>query len=259
MVEDVSQVQTWLEIADARNESGADPAFQLELVKGEYLKSRLDMTEAKRNRIQTWHILRSLSDLPESPQPLDYSHDANDVSGHKTPDIPKLSERYQMGTLRRAAIARRDLEVGHANLNAALSDSRWSISSSYAKEGLERVAKIGLAFKFPRAGESSSIKAEQRARVANSARTAELALEELDLRFATAIQTIESCNYLELPDTATSLEALTMRLSEGKDQPSDVIPIRRQFLELRISELHRQHSIYAAYAEISTLTAGKLP
>jgi hypothetical protein len=55
------------------------------------------------------------------------------------------------------------------------------------------------------------------------------------------------------------LEALTLRLREGKDQPSDVIPIRRQFMEIRVAELQRLHALNIARAELLTLTAENMP
>ncbi|MDR2697462.1 MAG: hypothetical protein LBB40_03185 [Holophagales bacterium] len=257
--EDHILVQIWLEISRTRSESGADPAFQLDLVRGELLKSRLDWEDAKRTRIQSWNVLKSLSELPERPQPLDYflSKEVADISDLKTSDMVKL---YQNGALRRASIARQSLEMSRINLQAAVSDSRWSISGSYAKENDDRITKIGIAYKFPRSGELSAIRAEQRVRIETSKRNAELALADLDLRFAAAIQTVESNkSYSESLDTAASLEALTLRLKEGKDQPSDVIPIRRQFMEIRIAELRRSHSLSFAYAELLTLTAGNMP
>jgi hypothetical protein len=257
--EDHFLVQTWLEIARIRSESGADPAFQLDLVRGELLKSRLDWEEAKRIRIRNWNILRVLSELPERPQPLDYSpsRETTDINDLKTPELANL---YQNGVLRRASTARQNLEMSQINLQAAVADSRWSVSGSYAKENDDRITKIGLAYKFPRSGESSAIKAEQRVRIETSKRNAEVALADLDLRFATAMQTVESNkSYPEPLDTTASLEALTLRLREGKDRPSDVIPIRRQFMEIRIAELQRLHSLSLARAELLTLTAGNLP
>jgi len=257
--EDHILVQTWLEISRTRIESGADPAFQFDLVRGELLKSSLDCDDAKRNRVQSWTILRSLSELPESPQSLDYSPSAvvAGISDLKSSDMATL---YQNGVLRRASAARQSLEMSQINLQAAVSDSRWSISGSYSKENDDRITKIGIAYKFPRSGELSAIRAEQRARIETSKRNCELAFADLDLRFATAMQTIESGkSYSEQFDTTASLEALTLRLKEGKDQPSDLIPIRRQFMEIRMAELQRLHSLCLAQAELLTLTAGNLP
>jgi hypothetical protein len=256
--EDDLLVQEWLEIAETRSESGADPAFQLDLVMGELLKSRLDLEEAKRSRIQAWAALVSLSDLPKAPRPLVYAQD--DASGVLCTDASGLEGRYQNGALRRAAAARQGLEMGHINLQSAQSNSRFSISGSYAREGDERVGRIGLAYRFPRPGEASAKKAERRALMETSSRNAELALAELDLRFSTAMRTVEpDKNYPKAPDVAASLEALTLRLAEGKDQPSDAIPIRRQFLEIRIRELQREHTHNLAIAELSALTAEGLP
>jgi outer membrane protein TolC len=254
-VEDNCLVRAWLGIAQLRNESGADPAFQLELVKGELLKSRMDWEDAKRNRLQAWNVLKALSDIPESPQELEYQ-----PGGIDSINVLALEARYQSGAIRRAHVAKQNVEMSQINLHAAQSNSRWSLSSSYAKESDDRIAKFGLAFKFPRPGESSAIRAEQRARLEASKRTAELELAELDLRFANAVQTIESYfSFPEAPDALASLEALTLRLHEGKDQPSDAIPIRRQFLEIRIAEMQRLHSLYIANAELMTLTAGNQP
>jgi hypothetical protein len=254
--DDYLQVKDWLEIAKARGESGADPAFQLEMVKGELFKSRQDWEEAKRTHIQAWNWLRTLSDLPETPQRLD-CHQQEGNLGNDGLNATELDTHYKNGTLRRASAARQNIELSRINLQTALSDSRWSLSGSYAKESDERITRIGIAYKFRRLGESSAIKVEQRARTEASKRNTELELAELDLRFASAIQTIQSNeNYPEAPDIAASLEALTLRLQEGKDQPSEVIPMRRQFLEIGIAELQRAHSLHLAHAELLTLTAG---
>jgi hypothetical protein len=255
--DDCHQVKGWLEIAKARSESGADPAFQLEMVKGELIKSRLDWEEAKRARIQAWNVLRSLSDLPEAPQGLDYKQPGAAFAAGGA-DAAELGRRYQNGAMRRAADARQSIEQGQINLQTALSGSRWNLAGSYAKESSERITKIGIAYRFRRPGEASAVRAEQRARLEASKRSTELELADLDLRFASAMQTIASNeDYPEAPDIAASLEALTLRLQEGKDQPSEVIPMRRQFLEIRIAELQRMYSLHLAHAELLTLTAGK--
>jgi hypothetical protein len=254
--DDYIQVKGWLEIAKARSESGADPAFQLEMVKGELIKSRLDWEEAKRARIQAWNVLRSLSDLPEAPQGLEHHHQEGAL-GKGGINAKELEARYQNGAMRRASAARQGIEQGQINLQTALSDSRWNLSGSYAKESDERITKIGIAYRFRRSGEASAIRAEQRARLETSKRNTELELAALDLRFASAMQTLASSEgYPDAPDIAASLEALTLRLQEGKDRPSEAIPMRRQFLEIRIAELQRSHSLNLARAELLTLTAG---
>jgi len=257
--EDYSQVLSWIEIARARSESGADPAFQLELVKGELLKSHMDLEEAKRSRAMAWVVLQSLSDLPDAPQSLDYHQDLNNF-GTGGNGIAELESRYRDGALRRSAIARQNVEMSQINLQAAISNSRWSFSTSHTKESDDRITKIGFAYRFPRLGESSAIKAEQRARTETARRSTELALADLDIRFTFALQAIESIiDYPDPPDIEPSLEALTLRLVEGKDQPSEAIPMRRQFLEYRIAKLQRLHFLYLAHAELLTLTSGNKP
>jgi hypothetical protein len=200
----------------------------------------------------------ALSDLPKTPQPLEYRQ--GEAAGAMDCDIAASEVRYRNGALRRAVVARQGLEIGQINLQAAQSNSRFSISGSYAKENDERVTRIGVAYKLPRPGEVSAIKAERRTQLDVSARGLELALAELDLRFDSAVQTIEfNKNHPKVLDAAASLEALTLRLREGKDRPSDAIPIRRQFLEIRIRELQRAHSLYVAQAELSALTADAAP
>jgi hypothetical protein len=256
--EDNLLVREWLAIAKARSESGADPAFQLDLVKGELHKSHLDTEEAKRARVQAWASLVALSDLPKAPQQLEYRQGG--AAGAMGRDVAESETRYRNGLLRRAATAKQGLEAGQINLQATQSNSRFSLSGSYANEINEHVAKIGVSYRLPRLGEVSAIKAERRAQLDASARDLELALAELDLRFASAMQTIESNkDYPKAPDTAASLEALTLRLREGKDRPSEAIPVRRQFLEIRIRELQRVHALCLAQAELSALTADAAP
>ncbi|MDR2561533.1 MAG: hypothetical protein LBC63_07165 [Holophagales bacterium] len=252
--EDHSIVSAWLEIAKARSESGADPAFQLELAKGELLKSRMDLGEAKLARIQAWAALKALAELPDEPQPLDYLPQA---LVYDSANAQELEAKYQKGAIRRSVIAKQGLEVGQANVQAALANSRWSIASSYSKESIDRIAKIGIAYKFPSPKETSAIKANERARVEASRRSAEIALSELDMRFRSAMQSSQGYAgaHLGTPDTDASLEALTLRLQEGKDRPSEAIPIRRQFLEIKLAELQRHCALYLADAELRTLIA----
>jgi hypothetical protein len=251
--EDHSIVSAWLEIAKARRESGADPAFQLELAKGELLKSSMDWGEAKLARIQAWAALKALAELPDTPRPLDYSPQA---LIYDPANAQELEAKYQNGAIRRSIIAKQGLEAGQANVQAALANSRWSIASSYSREAIDRIAKVGIAYKFPNPKETSAIKANERARVEASRRSTEMAMSELDMRFRTAMQVMQSSQgYPAPPDADASLEALTLRLQEGKDRPSEAIPVRRQFLEIRLAELQRNCALYLADAELRTLVA----
>jgi hypothetical protein len=50
-----------------------------------------------------------------------------------------------------------------------------------------------------------------------------------------------------------------MRLSEGKERPSEALPIRRQLLEAQVASLRRLQAAHLLTAELQALTDGNNP
>ena len=67
-----------------------------------------------------------------------------------------------------------------------------------------------------------------------------MALLELDARFQSALTRLQTATP-PLPFTGfeQSLNAISLRLSEGKERPSEALPIRRQLLEAQAASYRR--------------------
>lgn len=144
---DLTTVRAWLQAARARLEAGADPAFQVSLVEGEALRAQADLEEAHRQRLTAWAGLRILAEVPAAPQPL------GDPGDPTAPVAEGLQARFEAGALRQALQRRLDLDRQTLRHQEALAASRWSLRGSYAREGEERIGKVGLAYRFARPGE----------------------------------------------------------------------------------------------------------
>jgi hypothetical protein len=251
---DQGTVQTWLKAAQARLEAGADPAFQVSLVEGEALKAQLDLDEARRARLEAWAQLRSLATVPDVPVTLVEPGDAIRMVAD---DLPS---RFDHSSLRRAIQARLELEEQSLRQQQALATSRWSLRGGTSHEGVERITKLGLAYQFPRPGETGAIRRETEANLSAVKQELELARVELDARFQTALTRLQSQS-APTPFLAfdTALRAVEMRLNEGKERPSEALPIRRQLLEAQVASLRRLHAAHLLTAELQALTDGNAP
>lgn len=251
---DLGTVQAWLKAAKVRLEAGADPAFQVSLVEGEALKTQLDLDEARRARLETWAQLRGLAAMPEAPVSLAEPGDAVRLPAE---DLPG---RFQQSSLRRAIQARLDLEEQSLRQQQALATSRWSLRGSTSREGEERITKLGFAYQFPRRGETEAIRRETEANLSTLKQELDVARVELDARFQAALIRLES-QVAPTPFSAfeTALRAVGMRLSEGKERPSEALPIRRQLLEAQVASLRRLHAAHLLTAELQALTDGNAP
>ncbi|BDU70296.1 hypothetical protein GETHOR_23970 [Geothrix oryzae] len=247
---DITTVQAWLKAAQARLEAGADPGFQVSLVEGEVLRAQADLDESRRQRLNAWASLRAMADVPISPVPLADPGDAQVLPSDG------LQARFEDGALRQAIQSRLNLEQQALRHQEALATSRWSLRGSYAKEGEERIGKIGLAYRFSRPGEGRAIHRETEATLQAAKRELEIALLELDARFQSAWTRLRTAP----PPTLfkgfdRSLKAVSLRLSEGKERPSEALPIRRQLLEAQAASYRRLQAAHLLSAELQALTS----
>ncbi len=251
---DLDTVQAWLKAANARVEAGADPAFQVSLVEGETLRAQLDRDEARKSRLEAWAGLRALSEVPEAPIPLE------DPGVSTPPTLDDLEPRFQNSTLRQALQDRLELETQAIRQQAALSTSRWSLRGSYGKENEDRITKFGVAYRFPRPGEGRAIQQETEANVQAARSEIQIALMELDARFTSALERAkDQATPAPSVDFDQALKAVSLRLSEGKERPSEALPIRRQLLEAQLAAYRRTENAHLLYAELQALTDGVNP
>jgi hypothetical protein len=225
------------------------------LVEGEILKAQLDLEEARKQRLSAWANLRALAEVPVQPMPLE---------GPGDPVLPQavdLQPRYDQGSLRQALQARLDLEQQTLRHQEALATSRWSLRANYSKEepGVH-IAKLGFAYRFARPGEGQAIRRETEANLQAAKRELEIALLELDARFQSSFQRLQALpSPLPVPAFDRALGAVGLRLTEGRERPSEALPIRRQLLEAQVASLRRLHAAHLLTAELQALTDGNAP
>ncbi len=245
---DLATVTQWFEAAQARFEAGADPAYQVTLVEGELLKLQQELDEARDRVAQNWGVLLALAELPPAPVPL--------ADPGPVPVIPadRLLERLEAGPLRQALMAQIDLEERSLRLKEALELSRWSLRGSHAQEGDEKVTRFGLAVRLPRPGEASAVRRSTETRLRALQGEARQAMAELDARAQSAAVRLSRTDHpSRTPDFAQALAAVGLRLREGRERPSEVLPLRRQLLEAQMASLQRLHAQHLLAAELQTL------
>jgi len=251
---DLGTVQAWLKAAQARLEAGADPGFQVRLVEGDLLRAQADLDEARRQRLNAWAGLRALAEVPDLPVPL-----ADPGDPHSLP-LEGLQAKFEASALRRAIQSRMDLEGRALRHQEALATSRWSLRGSYGREGEERVSKVGLAYRFSRPGEAQAIHREAEAALQATTRELEITLLELDARFQSAFTRLHSATApIPFHGFELALKAVSLRLEEGKERPSEALPIRRQLLEAQAASHRRLQAAHLLSAELQALTSEVIP
>jgi len=247
---DLATVRVWLRAAQARLEAGADAGFQVSLVEGEALRAEADLDEARRQRLNAWAGLRTVADVPGTPVLL------ADPGDPLTLSMDGLQARFEASALRKAIQSRLDLEERALRHQEALATSRWSLRGSYAREGEERIGKVGLAYRFSRPGEGQALRRETEATLQATRRELEVALLELDARFQSALTRLQTATPpLPFRGFDLSLHAISLRLAEGKERPSEALPIRRQLLEAQAASYRRLQAAHLLSAELQALTA----
>lgn len=176
------------------------------------------------------------------------------------PTLDDLEPRFQNSTLRQALQDRLELETQAIRQQAALSTSRWSLRGSYGKENEDRITKFGVAYRFPRPGEGRAIQQETEANVQAARSEIQIALMELDARFTSALERAkDQATPAPSVDFDQALKAVSLRLSEGKERPSEALPIRRQLLEAQLAAYRRTENAHLLSAELQALTDGVNP
>lgn len=253
---DLSTLEVWHRAAKARVEAGADPAFQASLVAGERLRAQEELEEALRRRVEAWGRLRLQVDLPETIQGL------RDPGAPVLPAAEGAEAAFRGGVLWRLLEACGVLERGRLRLEEAQALSRWSLRGEHAREGEESVTRLGLAVRLPRPGETRLARQAREAQERVVAQATQAEALELEARFQSLQSRLEALRAQPLSvdaDLDGALKAVDLRLQEGRERPSEALPIRRQLLEARMAQVRRAHAVHSLLAELEILTAGALP
>jgi len=244
-------METWLRVARARVDSGSDPAFQAELVRGDLVRQRTELGDAFRRAAEAWAALRALAELPSESLSL------ADPGPAALPDPAPLPAAFESSLARRALADRLATDRAAFELQQAVQTARWSVRGSYASEGEERITRLGVAIRLPRPGELGAQRREGAAGRASLQREGEAADLQLASRFQTALDRLRAFGAPPEPQGfEAALQAVDLRLQEGKERPSEALFLRRQLLEAQSATLQRLRDAHALVAELDLLTLG---
>lgn len=147
-----------------------------------------------------------------------------------------------------------DLEERGLRLKEAQELSRWSLRGSHAQEGDENVTRLGFAVRLPRPGEGSAVHHSTEAQLRALQGEARQALAELDARAqGAALRFTQAVPSARTPDFAQAIAAVGLRLQEGRERPSEALPLRRQLLEAQMASLRRLHTQHLLSADLLAL------
>jgi hypothetical protein len=252
--EEAATVEAWLAAARRRVEAGADPPYEATLIAGERDRVALELAAAREDARLAWGRLAALVDVPAEPGPLAAPSAVEGTVG------AELDARFAAGALVRATVERAALARALAALEAAGERARWGLAGEAAREADEDVVRVGLTYRVPPRRKGAAIAALRAAREASAARAE--ALERADLRArldAAGARLDAPPPGLAAPELAAATAALGARLTEGKDRPSTILPLRRQLLEARRAALAARHARLRAGVELRALTRGVEP
>jgi hypothetical protein len=244
---DAAAAESWLAATEARVAAGADAPYEAALVASEVELGRLARAAAREPGQGAWSALPARADVAERPTAL-----REPVS-----DNTAAQTSLERSALARAIESRAALQRALLALDAARAESRWSLGAALAREGDEDVARLGLGFRIPLAGQGAVRSAARAAALAESARSEEIELERLAGRLAGALERrrgLRTAKPLLPSDVESALAALDARLGSGKDRPSQVLPLRRQLVNALGTALAARAALLRAAFEIEALT-----
>lgn len=242
--------EEWLRLTRRRIEAGAAAPFEAALVEGDLLRTHAERNRAREGLAAAWAALRARADLPAAAVPL-----APPVAAHIARDDAR--DAFARGLLARGLEARAALLRSSLDLERSLARERWSLAASFAREGEERVVRAGLAYRLPLGGETAARHAALAAAREAQAASTRVARAALEARLESALARAEG--FEEPPDPsrfAEAIEAVVLRLAEGKEPPSSAILLRRQLVDATLLALERRRDAFLLSDEIDTLTKG---
>ncbi len=245
---DLATVERWLQATQTRAKTAAEPDYQVALVEGERLKAQQELDEARTQVARTWAALVGLADLPTTPVPL-----ADPGAIEPIPE-DNIETSLHQGPLRAALLAQVELEERSLRLKASQSLSRWNLRGSYSTEYEDRITRLGVAVRLPRPGEAATIRESTDTQIRVLQGEYRQSLAELDARILGVVYRFQKASAVSpVPDFTRAIQEVGQRLEEGKDQPSEAFPIRRQLLEAQMAALRRIQARHAITAEIQYL------
>ena len=245
--QDLAASEEWLVVARRRVEAGADPPYEPTLVAGERDRSLLELVAARRAIEAAWGELAARSEVGPAPRPV--TLDGLPGAAGQPPAGP--------GAAAAGIDVRERLVVALGRVRGAAAASRWSLQGEVASEGDERLAHVGVAYRLPLRGERAAIAQERAAAEEQARRLAERERATLRARLAAADAALATPPPALGPDDLDRAHrALAARLDEGKERPSEILPLRRQLLEARLATLAAAAAARRAAAEAHYLRGG---
>ncbi|HEX6203957.1 MAG TPA: TolC family protein [Thermoanaerobaculia bacterium] len=259
--EDLAASEEQLTLARRRVEAGADPPYEPVLVAGERDRALVELVAARREAELAWGALAERAEVGAEPRPLTLGGLPGGAGAADGDDPAALAPSggsegdARDGPAFAALEARRRLESALARARAGAARSRWAVATEIESEGDERAAHVGVAYRFPLPGERAGIAAEAAAAEASAERAARAEAAALRARVAAARTALAAAApTVGAGELERARSALAVRVAEGKERPSAVLPLRRQLLEARLAALAARATRARAAAELHFLT-----
>jgi hypothetical protein len=250
--EDLTVADDWLAATQRRIEAGADAPYESILVAGERERAALDLLAARQEVELSWGELARLSSVARA-ESLDLASLPGGADSTSSP--PRGGDSALAGVE-----AERELSTLLARARSAAASSRWSLAGDAGREGDERVARVGASYRFARGGERATIEELERSTASLAVAEADVHANEVRARVAAARTALgATSSSLQAGDIEAARRALDARIQEGKERPSEVLPLRRQLLEAALARARGEAALAQARAELFFLDGGDLP
>jgi hypothetical protein len=249
--------ENWLELVEARVAAGAEAPYESALVVAEVALAHLALAEA-RERVQiAWSELQARAAV--GPVPTRLGEPPGAPPGRDAEAVGSSGERMlPASTLTRASELRAALTQALVSLDAARGASRWSLLATAAQEGAEDVARLGIGYRLPLAGQNAARATARDAALAEKRRGAEVERVHLEGRLRGAEErgaALAERATVSPQEIEVALAALEARVTAGRDRPSAVLPLRRQLVGALLTELAARAAQARAVFQIQTLKA----
>jgi hypothetical protein len=245
----------WLQVVETRVAAGAEAPYETSLVLAEVGLARLALAEASMRERIAWSELEARAAVGAMPQRLADPLPAVSGFGAKGARNP-VDHVLSVSTLARASELIASLRQALLRLEDARDTSRWSLLATAAQEAEEDVARLGLGYRLPLAGQNTARTTARDAALAEERRGAELGRARLEgrLRGAEAgLAALGEQATLASQEIEVALLALEARVRSGRDRPSAVLPLRRQLAGALLTELAARAAQTRAVFELQTL------
>lgn len=228
-----ASAESWLEVVEARVAAGAEAPYETSLVGAEVGLARLAVAEARAREQLAWSELQARAAVGAVPRRLAEPRPATPSAGDEAGGENDRSRLFEGTLLARAVELRSALTLALVNLDVARGASRWSLLATAAQEGEEDVARLGVGYRLPLAGQDAARATARDAALAEQKRSAELERMRLDARLRGAEERAEALaetDIVSIKEVEDALLALEARVTAGRDRPSTVLPLRRQLI-----------------------------